>query len=129
MADRQTAGHDRKARELLASSFTPTRRPSVQREKADLHICPSCDSDLVYPVDWMPLKAQRWSVHLRCPECEWRSSGTFGQDMVDRFDDVLDAGTARLLDDLKLLTRANMEEQVESFVAALSAGDILPEDF
>jgi hypothetical protein len=48
---------------------------------------------------------------------------------VDRFDDVLDTGTACLLDELKFLTRANMNEQIERFVAALHTEDILPEDF
>ena len=42
---------------------------------------------------------------------------------------MLDAGTEQLLGDLNLLARANMEEQVERFIAALRAGQILPEDF
>lgn len=125
MARRETAKLDHEAAKLLASR----PRATVQRTKADLHICPCCDSDLVYPVDWAPIDGRRWDVELRCPDCEWRGSGTFGQAVVDRFDEVLDAGTSRLLDDLKLLTQANMNEQIELFVAALSAGNILPEDF
>lgn len=128
MPERQTAKRDDPT-ELLASSFDPPRRATVQRSEGDLHICPSCDFDLVYPVDWAPLNGRRWSVDLRCPDCEWRGSGIFGQRVVDRFDEVLDAATSRLLDDLKLLTRANTEEQIEIFVTALGVGDILPEDF
>ncbi len=128
MSERQTTKHD-ETTELLASSFDPPPRAAVQRGEADLHICPSCDFDLVYPVDWAPLKGKRWTVDLRCPDCEWRGSGVFGQRVVDRFDEVLDAATSRLLDDLKLLTRANVEEQIEIFVEALQAGHILPEDF
>ena len=53
----------------------------------------------------------------------------YAQEVVDRFDEVLDHGTDRLLDDLSLLARANMEEQVERFVRALRLDLILPEDF
>ncbi len=70
-----------------------------------------------------------WSVDLRCPDCEWHGGGVYAQEIVDRFDEALDRGTEQLLGDLSLLTRANMEEQVERFVTALNAGWILPEDF
>ena len=99
------------------------------RQAGQLEICPSCDRDLVYPVDWAPAGALRWSVALRCPQCEWRGGGIYGQDVVDRFDEVLDDGTQALLDDLELLTRANMESQVEGFATALRDNLILPEDF
>jgi hypothetical protein len=99
------------------------------RTQEDLHICPSCDSSLVFPTDWAPAAGRRWSVDLRCPECEWNGGGTYAQAIVDRFDEALDDGTEALLRDLNLLTRANMEEQVDAFVTALNADQILPEDF
>lgn len=77
----------------------------------------------------MPAPGRRWSIALRCPECEWHGGGIYSQNVVDRFDEVLDDGTQALLDDLDLLTRANMEEQVERFVAALTDDLIFPEDF
>ena len=129
MADRETTKLDHEAAKLLASGLDSRPRAAAKRTKADLHICPCCDSELVYPIDWAPLAGSRWKVELRCPDCEWRACGTFGQAAVDRFDELLDAGTASLLDELKLLTQANMNEQIERFVAALRAGDILPEDF
>jgi hypothetical protein len=49
--------------------------------------------------------------------------------VVDRFDEELDRGTEALVRDLKQLTRANMEEECERFIRALSADAILPEDF
>ncbi len=94
-----------------------------------LHLCPECASQLVYPIDWAPAERSGWSVDLRCPECEWHGSGIFAQDVVDRFDEELDRGTEQLIADLGMLTRANMEEQVERFAAALHAGWVLPEDF
>lgn len=95
----------------------------------DLTLCPCCDRDLVYPVDWEPAGRHGWSISLRCPECEWRDEGVFPQEVADRFDDALDNATAGLLDDLHLLTRTNMESQITRFVKALEQDWILPEDF
>jgi hypothetical protein len=103
--------------------------PASGRTAGDLHVCPACASELVYPVDWEPATTGRWSVHLRCPNCEWLGGGVYEQAVVDRFDDALDRGTELLLDDLNLLTRANMEDQVERFATALRSDQILPEDF
>lgn len=99
------------------------------RREEDLHICPSCASTLVHPVDWAPAAGRRWRVDLRCPECWWTGAGVYTQKVVDRFDETLDKGTEAVLEDLNLLARANMEEHVETFVAAIWADRILPEDF
>ena len=101
----------------------------ASRQAEDLHICPSCASELVHPVDWAPAAGRRWRVDLRCPDCEWVGGGTYSQKVVDRYDEVLDDGTEAILDDLTRLSRANMEEHVETFVAALASDQILPEDF
>ena len=63
------------------------------------------------------------------PTASGLGGGVYAQEVVDRFDEALDGGTEQLLDDLNLLARANMEEQVDRFVAALWADHILPEDF
>jgi hypothetical protein len=95
----------------------------------ELHLCPDCDSGLVYPVQWSEVDRMRWEVTLRCPNCEWLHTGVYDQDTVERFDEELDRGTDSLVDDLKRLIRANMEEDVERFAKALVDGHILPEDF
>jgi hypothetical protein len=95
----------------------------------DLHICPECDRDLVYPVEWEEVSPTHWEVLLRCPNCEWTEVDTFDQPTVDRFDEKLDIGTEILIRDLKRLEQANMEDEVERFVRALGADAILPEDF
>jgi hypothetical protein len=95
----------------------------------DLHICPECDRDLVYPVDWEEASVTHWEVELRCPNCEWNEVGTFDQATVDRFDEQLDMGTEALVKDLRRLVQANMEAEAERFAAALDANAILPEDF
>lgn len=101
----------------------------AQRRAPELHVCPCCCSNLVYPTDWAPAGTDDWGVDLRCPECEWRGSGVFDQDAVDRFDEELDRGMDSLLADLSIVTRANMEEEGARFLAALTADQVLPEDF
>ncbi len=95
----------------------------------ELHLCPECECDLVYPVSWDEADATSWEVTLRCPNCEWGVTNVFGEQCIQRFDETLDRGTEALVDDLRQLTRANMEEDVERFVLALDAGHVLPEDF
>ena len=112
-----------------AGSFSSRTDERAPRRAEDLHVCPECGSQLVMPIDWAPAPGQRWRVDLRCPDCEWTGGGIYSQDIVDRFDEVLDLGTEALLSDLTLLTKANMEEEVDRFVTALHAGHIVPADF
>ncbi len=97
--------------------------------ETDLHVCPECASDLVYPVAWEEADRLSWDVSLRCPNCEWFVTGRFEEDAIQRFDETLDRGTEALVADLRQLTRANMEDDVERFIAALQAEHVLPEDF
>ncbi len=120
MSDRHT---------LDASSFSAPSRPATPPEAPELHICGECGSHLVYPLEWSPTSNRRWAISLRCPDCDAIAEGTYDQRVVDRFDEELDRGVEQILDDLTLLARANMEEQVERFAAALHAGHILAEDF
>jgi hypothetical protein len=56
-------------------------------------------------------------------------TNVYDEDAIQRFDEVLDAGTEALVADLRQLTRANMEADVMRFVDALHADHLLPEDF
>ena len=94
-----------------------------------LHVCPECTSRLVVPVAWDQAGPREWAVTIQCPNCEWWDADVFDEAPVERFDEELDRGTEALVRDLLRLVRANMEEDVERFVAALRAGAILPEDF
>jgi len=108
-----------------AAAAIPARPESLR----ELHECPCCDRDLVYPVEWEEVSPTHWEVLLRCPNCEWSEVGTFDQPTVDRFDEQLDIGTEILLGDLKRLEQANMEEEIYRFVRAINVDAILPEDF
>jgi len=113
--------------EPLAAEAAGAATPS--RQVDDLSICPECDRDLVFPVDWEEASATHWEVELRCPNCEWSEVGRFDQATVDRFDEQLDMGTEALVKDLRRLVQANMEAEADRFAAALNANAILPEDF
>jgi len=108
---------------------TLATRPTTAQPDTDLHLCSTCDSELVYPVDWEEVGDTHWEVHLRCPNCEWTGTGVFEQDTVERFDEELDRGTEALVRDLKRLMHANMEEEIDRFISALQDDQILPEDF
>jgi hypothetical protein len=103
--------------------------PQMPADVQGLHVCPACDSQLVHPVHWSEVDGLGWEVTLHCPNCEWIETGVFDQETVEQFDEELDRGTDDLVEDLKRLVYANMEEQVERFTHALRADHILPEDF
>jgi hypothetical protein len=106
--------------------------PAVQPEKGlerDLHVCPECSSELVYPVAWEEADETHWSISLRCPNCEWAQEGVYVQDHCDRFDDELERGTDALTRDYKRLMTANLAEEIDRFAQALEIDAILPMDF
>jgi hypothetical protein len=108
-----------------------TAAPASRRRRPDeeLHMCGSCGSELVYPLDWEESGATHWEVALRCPNCEWMGTGVYPQETVERFDEELDRGTEALVRDLKQLMHANMEDEIDRFVRALDGGHIVPDDF
>jgi hypothetical protein len=104
-------------------------QPAKAAGDQPLHVCIECTSHLVYPTDWHEAGPEHWDVELRCPNCEWRGSGVFHQDVVESFDDELDRGIDVLLSDYRALVSSNMEDEIERFAKALDADAILPVDF
>lgn len=115
--------------ETAPTSIEDDSAVAVATEQVDLHVCPECSSDLVYPVGWEERRGDSWEITLRCPNCEWWHTGEYHDDEVERFDDVLNDGTEELLASLRTVARANMEEDVERLVAAIHDDLILPMDF
>jgi hypothetical protein len=108
----------------------PAETPAAATETVrPLHVCSDCESTMVYPTDWTEAGAENWEVELRCPNCEWRGSGIYTQEVVEAFDDELDRGIDVLLSDYRSLVNANMEEEIERFAKALEFDAILPQDF
>ena len=112
-----------------SAAAAPVARPGVPSGDQPLHVCLECASTLVYPTDWQEAGPEHWVVDLRCPNCEWRGTGTFHQDVVESFDDELDRGIDVLLSDYRALVSSNMEDEIDRFAKALDVGAILPADF
>jgi hypothetical protein len=109
-----------------APAVEPAVEPQVER---DLHICPGCDSNLVYPVQWEEADESHWHITLRCPNCERTEDGVFGQEQCDGFDEELERGTDALTRDYKRLMTANLAEEIDRFAKALEVDGIMPVDF
>jgi hypothetical protein len=115
---------------LSVESAASQRAAELERQQAEgLHVCPECASRLVMPVAWGEAGRAHWDVTLHCPNCDWIGGGVYGEELVERFDEELDRGTEALVRDLHRLMRANMEDEIDRFVAALAADAIWPEDF
>ena len=108
---------------------SPVADPDSGNAPDPLHVCFHCAGELAYPLDWVEEGPRHWRIVLRCPECEARREGVFEQTLVEKLDEQLDSGTSALLSDLKQLTQANMEDEVEFFIRALDADLIVPSDF
>lgn len=98
-------------------------------EHGGLHRCPACDSTLVNPIAWEEAGPEHWDVTLHCPNCDWVGGGVYSQELVERLDEELDRGTEALVRDVQRLMRANMEDEIDRFAAALAADQIWPMDF
>ncbi len=109
--------------------FHPAVDELDEPDTVNLEECPDCDSSLVYPVSWRETEDESWDIELRCPNCEWYERAVYRHCDVERFDEVLNRGTDRLIDDLEHLSRANMEADIERFVDALNTDAITPFDF
>ena len=94
-----------------------------------LHVCPSCDSQLVQPIAWSEATEGKWELLLSCPNCFWACEGTFTEDEIHTLEEELDHGLEEMLRDLQRLTQANMADEIERFTNALHGDHILPEDF
>lgn len=91
--------------------------------------CGLCECEMVYPIDWEQAEGTLWRVTLRCPNCEEVTSGLMDEDLIERYDGLLDRGTDSLVRDLSNLTYANMATEINTFIGALGSDHILPEDF
>ena len=107
-----------------------TVRKRQSQTAVELHRCSACDSHLVQADGWAQAgTGGLWQIWLRCPDCGGRRTGVYGPEEIDRFDEELDRGTRDLVQLLENLERANMEDALQRFQAALHADLILPEDF
>ena len=100
----------------------------MSQERAP-HVCARCLSGFVYALDWTPEESESWRLLLRCPDCGTTRERVFDQSAVESLNDELDQALTSMLGDLRTLTRANMELEIEVFVRALRDDLIGPNDF
>src|SRR3990167_6964945 len=56
----------------LPVAVSPKEVPVEPEAPAELHICPECRTDNVYPIAWeesIKNNEYRWQLDLRCPNC------------------------------------------------------------
>jgi DNA-directed RNA polymerase subunit RPC12/RpoP len=102
------------------------RMPANDRE---LHVCATCRSPLMEPVEWTEAPDDRWLLELRCPECGDRFRGVVDNAAVKAYSDRLDRATEQIVSDLRQLGHEVFVAQAERFIASLRAGAIHPMDF
>jgi hypothetical protein len=112
---------------VFADAAAKSKPPTVPDNA--LHVCRTCDGGLVHPTDWEEVGCDRWRLELRCPNCHWRGSGVYDRVRVEELDEELERGMEAIVRDLRQLTHANMEDEVERFTLMLRADVILPMDF
>ena len=110
-------------------SIEVIRFDEADSKTRELHVCPSCTSELVQPVSWAESADARWQLTLECPNCGWFETGVYDRSQVEQLEDKLDEGLTDMIADLQRLTQANMAADVDRFIAALDVDLILPEDF
>jgi hypothetical protein len=110
----------------FSADASPVRRPAGD---VDLDHCPECASDVVYPIAWNDAGDRTYELTLRCPNCEWTEVDTHDWDTVQRLEERLERGERALIADLQALTRANVQEDFDRFIAALRADQVWPMDF
>jgi hypothetical protein len=99
-----------------------------RKQRAGAHVCRLCALPLVQPRD-AERTGRDWLVQLYCPSCEWSGEAMLDQGQMDDLDEAVDDGFVLLAAALVQVTRANMQEYVARFAAALVADAVLPEDF
>lgn len=107
----------------------PDDSASSSSSAVDPYVCPTCQSGLVYPVDWAHAGASAWAIELRCPECETRREVTLDRPGVELLNRRLYRGLQDLAREAERVTRRNFEEETARFVDALARDLILPMDF
>ncbi len=107
------------------------RRPSddARAVARDLTICSACGGHFVYPLDWAAVGTQHWRIELRCPDCEARGTIVERQPVVDRFDELLEQGSAELARALHALVQSDIDAEVAQLHDSLATGRLRPEDF
>ena len=110
---------------------TPTRSTLVGIDDLarELHVCPQCEGDLVYPVSWEERSGDSWRSSAAAPTA---SGGTSASSPRTRSSSSTTSSTRAprtCWSALRNFARANMEADVERLIEAIHLDLIEPMDF
>ena len=94
-----------------------------------LHECPECRSDMVCPVRWHSVDAERWAMDLRCGECGDERKVVASNAEAADFDGALNERQRKIERALERLDASRMAAEVDAFVKALERDLIEPAEF
>jgi antirestriction protein len=94
-----------------------------------LEECRSCGGDMVSPIEWHAVDAERWSLYLRCGQCGASRDAVASNAEVAEFEGALNAHQSAMERAAAELSALRMSDDVECFVEALRRDLIDAEDF
>lgn len=97
--------------------------------RASLADCSACGADFVHPVEWRPHDAESWWILLRCGECGDRWERTVSDGDAELYDRELQRAEHCMRRAADRLSREALEQQAETFAAALELDLIDADDF
>lgn len=106
--------------------------PEVVQEPTvpdSLHICPECKGAFVFPVQAFEIGMRQYDVTLHCANCDAERTGIYYAGELEQLDLAMDESMRAVIDFHDELHRFNKRDEVDRFVAAIHADQILPEDF
>lgn len=106
------------------------RAPSCAGGREGLHVCPACRRPFVVAAgvrEVVDLDNARVALH--CCNCGWGATAVHHDRDLRALELHVDRSYAELLWTLELVWKANEEQAIARFAAALDSGGLLPEDF
>lgn len=97
--------------------------------RATLADCSACGADFVHPVEWRSHDAASWWILLRCGECGSRWEQTVSDGEAEIFDRELQRAEHGMRRAADRLGREALEQQADTFAAALDLDLIGADDF
>ena len=98
-------------------------------EPAGLESCPACGRDFVNPIDWAPLRGDRWWMLLHCGDCGAGREVTVDDVEAARFDRELNLRMMLVAETAHQLDLERMQAEVEPLLEALRRDIVGASDF
>lgn len=103
-----------------------------QEEPLEDLICPCCRQDAIQPGYERAVSNTHTRVEWSCLQCEWTGAGTYDNQILEGFEEILNKRWRELIEVGKRAEEAKAqieEEKIKNFAEALEKDQILPEDF